>query len=219
MMEASEQQQQQSGTGMEFGQLRKPTPSRPQPNTTGMRGGPGDMGMSLSQGFGAAAPDNSNESERSFTHMLASATSPPSSSEEGKGGGGGSSGGGGGMDSEGMSLGVRSLGGGGGSFADRLAARQKDLGDLGGGMGGGGLANHTKLTPPSRIAMPQPAQDFHQLTIPPGLSPGQLLDSPLFVNSQVFLPSVRLKDLFVFGCCLAGGAFAHNRHICFTISK
>ncbi|OAE20951.1 hypothetical protein AXG93_3846s1090 [Marchantia polymorpha subsp. ruderalis] len=151
-----------SGTGVEFGQvvLRKPTPSRPQ---SSMRGGPGDMGMSLlSQGFAE------HESDRSFTHMLAGATSPPSS-EDGKGGG---------MDSDGMNTGVRALGGGGGSFAGRLLARQKDLADMGGGMGGGGLLNQAKIMPPSRIAMPQQMPDFQQLTIPPGLSPSQLLDSP-----------------------------------------
>ncbi|KAL2609194.1 hypothetical protein R1flu_027767 [Riccia fluitans] len=188
-MEAGEQQQQQqkSGTGMvEFGQLRKPTPSRPQPNTTAIRGGggPGDMGMSLYGG--AAAAESSNESERSFTHMLAGAASPPSSSEDGRGGG---------MDSDGMSLGVRAVGGGGGSFADRLAARQKDLGELGGSLAGGGLANHAKLTPPSRIAMPQPVSDFHQLTIPPGLSPGQLLESPIFAEPSPTTGSFSLAFL------------------------
>lgn len=168
--------EEQSGPGMDFGSavLRKPTPSRPQPASVPGRSAVDSLTLMTGYGGGGGG---GHDSERSFTHMLAGAMSSPTS-EDGR--------------EEGMSLGPRTLGSGGGSFAERLAARSSanKESELGGGMGSGGpTSNQSKVMPPSLLAMPPTS---YQLTIPPGLSPTQLLDSP------VFLAQVRRRGLSFF---------------------
>ncbi|CAM6086107.1 unnamed protein product [Calypogeia fissa] len=95
---------------------------------------------------------------------------------------------------DGSSLAARSLGsGGGGSFAERMAARESS------GM------------PPSRISMPQTSS--YQLTIPPGLSPTQLLDSPVFVvNNQAAEPSPTTGTFNALAASFLSESAAHDRN-------
>jgi hypothetical protein len=161
----------QSGSRMDFGSLvlRKPTPSRPQPGSSS------SDSLTLWTGYGGrettAGSGGGHESDRSYSHMLAGSMSSAVQGEDGR--------------EDGMGLGSRSLRSGGGSFAERLAARgnlnYKDM-ESGGIAGSGPPTSHQpKSVPPSQISMPQAS---YQLTIPPGLSPTQLLGSPVFLTTS-----------------------------------
>jgi hypothetical protein len=158
----------QSGFRMDSGSLvlRKPTPSRPQPGSSS------SDSLTLMTGYGGretSVGSGGHDSDRPYSHM--------SSAVQGED-----------RREHGMGLGSRSLRSGGGSFAERLAARSisnYNESESGGMAGSGPSTNHqTKSVPPSQISMPQAS---YQLTIPPGLSPTQLLSSPVFLTtSQVW---------------------------------
>ncbi|WJX58396.1 WRKY transcription factor, variant 2 [Trifolium repens] len=80
------------------------------------------------------------------------------------------------------------------SFSDLLAStiEEKSKGErngYGGGGNGGGVPKFKSTPPPSLPLSPPPASPSSYFSIPFGLSPAELLDSPVLLNSSNILPS------------------------------
>ena len=157
--------------------MLKPTPSRPQPSSSSMSSQQqqqqqhlkADSPMTIASSF-----LNEQESEQSFSHLLAGAMSPTAPALE---------------DSDGRRSPAR------GSFAERLAARGSANADgleaeAGKAPRPAGVPSNGRFRPTPNLPNPRAmggGGDY--LTIPPGLSPTTLFDpSPvLLANSQVSL--------------------------------